>query len=84
MGDQFVFAGIIGAVAVQDQGMMDNVKVQHLTYCILYILYPGVAKFLDLVAFGTDQVIVLSVAIGLFILCQVLAKLVLDDQMAFY
>src|SRR5690554_2400911 len=64
--------------------MMNDVKVQHFTHGILYILDPWITKLFYLMAFRTDQVIVLLIAVGLFILCQVLPKLMFGDQIAFY
>src|SRR5690606_20876334 len=78
------FTGVIVAISIQNQRVVDNVKVQDLPYRILYVLYPGITKFLDLMAFGTDQVIMLSVSVGLFVLGQVLSELMFGDQIALY
>ncbi len=63
---------------------MNDIKMQQLANCILNILYSRVTKFGDLVALRANQVIVLFVSIGLFVLSQVFSELMFAYQVTFY
>jgi hypothetical protein len=64
--------------------MMQHVEVQDIFNGTLNILYAGVTELYDLVAVGANQVIVLFIAIRFLVLRQILPKLMLAHQVAFY
>jgi hypothetical protein len=78
------FCTAIATYAVQIQGMVQDIEIQQFTYHGLDIVDAGITKFHYLMAVGTDKVIMLPVAVRLFILCQVPAKLVLAGEVALY
>ncbi len=63
---------------------MHDIKMQQIANCILNILYSWVTKLGDLMALRANQVIVLLVPIGFFVLSQVLAELMFAYQVTFY
>lgn len=77
-----VFAYVAGAGAVENQGVVHDIKFQHVAHHVLDILDARVAEFHHLMAVGTDEVVVLPVAVRFFVLGQVTAKLVLGNQIA--
>jgi len=84
IGHLSVFAIFLCAGRVQDQGVMKHIKMKDFLNCILNILNSRVAKFHNTVAFSTNQVIVLFIAIRLLVLREILAKLMFADKVAFY
>lgn len=62
--------------------MVGDLKLEEVAHHVFYLLYPGVAKLNDFATVAADDVIVLFETIGLFILSEVLAKLVLGHQVA--
>lgn len=64
--------------------MMNNIEIQNFTYSVLDILNAGIAKLLNLMTICANQVVMLLVSIGLFVLRQVFTKLMLGDKIAFY
>src|SRR5690606_20833958 len=64
--------------------MMKNLKMKNLLSGLLNVLDTGIAEFDHLVAIRTNQVIVLFIAVRLFVLRQVLSKLMLAYQVTFH
>ena len=63
---------------------MQDMKIQQLPYHCLDIMNPGVAELHYLVALRTYYVVVLPVAVRLFILSKIPAKLVFAYQVVLY
>lgn len=63
---------------------MHYTEIKHLSYHVLDRLDPRITELHHFMAIGTDQVIMLFVAIGFFELCQVFAKLVLGNEVAIH
>ena len=55
-------------------------NIEYFLNCFFYILDSGITKFLYLSGICEDDMIVLAIKIGLFILCLVFAKLVFSHQ----
>lgn len=64
--------------------MMRDTEIQHFTHHVLYLLNPWIAKFYHLSTVGTDDMIVLFIAVGLLELGQILPELMLFHQIAVY
>ncbi len=64
--------------------MVHDLKIQQIPNHNLDVVDSRIAKLNDLVAFSTDKVVMLFIAIRLFKLSLVSAKLVLANQVAFY
>ena len=75
-----VFAVGTRAAAIENQRVVVYLKMEHLTHHILNGLNPRIAELHHFVAIGADQVIVLFEAVGLFVLRQIFAKLMLRYQ----
>ena len=63
--------------AVKIKRMIVYFNIENLLYGFFYRLYPGITKFNNFPRIGQDYVIMLPVKIRFFILCLILAKLVL-------
>ena len=59
-------------------------EMEHLTHHVLDRLNSGITKFHNLMTIGTDQMVVLLETVRFLVLRQILAKLVLGDQVAVY
>ena len=64
--------------------MMYDIELQKLANGILNVLDAWVTEFHHFVAIGTDQMIMLPVTVGFFVLCQIFPKLMLCYQFTFH
>lgn len=64
--------------------MVHHVEMENFLNRVLNVLNARIAEFHYAMTFRTNQVIVLLVAERLFVLCEVLAKLVLAHEIAFH
>ena len=62
---------------------MHHIKVQQFLHGVLYVLNSRIAELYYPVAIGADEVIVLLIPIGLFVLSEVLPKLMFAHQITF-
>lgn len=63
--------------------MIVNFDIENLFYGFLYCLYPGIAKLHYFTCICENNVVVLFVEIGFFVVGLVLAKLVFSYQVTF-
>jgi hypothetical protein len=63
--------------------MVQDIEMHQFLHRILDVLDSRIAKLNHFVTVGANEVIVLLVAVRFFVLCQILAKLVLAHQVAF-
>jgi hypothetical protein len=68
--------------AIKIEGMALDVKIVMGGYRVTDGLYAGIAKFEDLVTLRTNEVIVLSIAVGFFIKREVLPEVMLPHKVA--
>lgn len=71
------------AVTVEVERMVCDLKLHEFTHHIFDILDSWVAKLQDIAAIDTDDMIMLSIAIGFFEISRILAELVFFDKVAF-
>ncbi len=62
--------------------MVGDLKIQKLTHHAFDLLYSRVAKFNYFFTIYTNDMVMLFITVAFFVLCQVLAKLVLLNQVA--
>ena len=63
--------------------MMQDMEVQEVAHHGLDAMDAGVAEFHHFMTFGTNDVVVLAVAVALLVLGEVAAELVFADQALF-
>ena len=63
---------------------MHHIEVQYLFHRTLNILNPWITKFYNLMTFRTNQMIMLLVAVGLFVLRKIFSELMFANQIALY
>ena len=63
--------------------MIVDFDIKNFLYCFFYILNSGVTKLLNLAGVGENDMIVLTIKIGLFVLRLVFPKLVFSHQSTF-
>ena len=63
--------------------MMSNINVKHILEGLFDILYPRITKLHDFAGTSHQDVVMLSKAVRLLILCQILTKLMLRHQITF-
>lgn len=64
--------------------MMGDLKLEQIAHHIFDLLNTGVTKLKYFSTINADQVVMLFVPVGFFVLCQVFTKLVLFNQIAIY
>lgn len=79
-----VFFAVAGTITlpVKVEGMVGDMEFEQFAHHVFYLLDTWVAKFQYAATVHADQMVVLFIAVGFFVLCQVFAKLVFFDQVA--
>lgn len=67
---------------IEVEGMIGHLETKEATHRVLDLLDAGITKFGDLSTLKTDEVIVLFVPVGFFVLGEIFTKLVFGDKIA--